>query len=246
MVAQTGLVVVPKVYTHWDRGLDSCQFTGRSVFAKNITSQVTFQFPKASKNFEPYRFRFVTGFVKMGMAWSVAPTLGLGHQQDGFCDGMVLNYKAADALGADADPLEIHVANIVGENVGQSHGSLNACGNINKNAIMVTSDTHREIKPETLIDYDSDGEESSTISSRNDIVLNCNWQLNKRLQLTAVSSQKTVEAAAVRGAHHFAPVNDSRIMIPFFAVLLQNTAEFLTSADLPTIKTCETSYWVDM
>jgi len=36
---------------------------------------------------------------------------------------------------------------------------------------MVTSDTRREIKPETLIDYDSDGEEGTTIGSRNDIVL---------------------------------------------------------------------------
>ena len=34
-----------------------------------------------------------------------------------------------DPLGADADPLEIHAANIVGENVGQSHGSLNGRGN---------------------------------------------------------------------------------------------------------------------
>ena len=77
MVAQNGLVIVPNPCTHWNRGLDSCQFTGRSVFCKNITSQVTFQFPKASKVFKPFKFRFVTSFVKMGMAWTVTPTLGL-------------------------------------------------------------------------------------------------------------------------------------------------------------------------
>jgi hypothetical protein len=169
-IAQAGLIIVPKGYTFWNRGLDSCQFTGRSVFLKNITSQITFQFPKSSKNFEPYMFHFVTGFVKMGLQYTVAPTLGLDHTQDGFCAGMVLNYTTTDAAGTAADPIEIHAANVVAENVGQSHGSLNACGNVNRQAIVVTSDTHREIKPETLIDYDSEGEESSTISSRNDLV----------------------------------------------------------------------------
>ena len=53
-------------------------------------------------------------------------------------------------------------------------------------------------------------------------------------------------AAAVRGAHHFAPVNDARNMIPFFAVFLISVAEFAYSADLPTIKMCETAYWVDV
>jgi hypothetical protein len=43
---------------------------------------------------------------------------------------MVLDYKATDALNAPADPLEIHAANVVSENVGQSHGSINAYGNI--------------------------------------------------------------------------------------------------------------------
>jgi hypothetical protein len=93
-------------------------------------------------------------------------------------------------------------------------------------------------KADTLIDYDEDVEETSTVENRNDIVLNYNWELNKRLQLTVVTSQKTDEVGAIHGVHHFAPVNDSRNMIPFFCVLLQNAAEFLSSADLPTVKTC--------
>jgi hypothetical protein len=247
MVAQTGLVIVPKGYVNWNRGVDSCNLTGRSVFTKNISIQVTYQFPKTSQNFEPIRFRFVTGFVKMGQNWPVAPTLGLGHNSPGFCDGMVLNYKAVDAINADADPLEIHAANVVSENVGQSHGSINACGNINRSAtIIVTSDQTRSIKADTLIDYDEDEEETKTFGNRNDLVMNYNFQMNKRMQLTAVTRQTTVELGAVAGAHHFAPVNDARNMIPFYAVSLENAAEFQQSSDLPSlIKFCETTYFVD-
>ena len=146
----------------------------------------------------------------------------------------------------DIDPLELHAADIVNENVGASHGSMNACGNINKNAIMVTSDVHREIKADTLIDYDPKDEESTTIGNRNDVVLNYNWQLNKRLQLTAVTSQRTVELGAIAGAHHFAPVNQPRNMIPFFAVFLMNAGHFTSSEDLPVMKHCETTYFVDV
>jgi hypothetical protein len=48
LVAQTGLVIVPKGYDNWNRGVDSCNFTCKSVFTKNITMQVTYQFPKTS------------------------------------------------------------------------------------------------------------------------------------------------------------------------------------------------------
>ena len=245
LVAQTGLVIVPKGYVNWNRGVDSCNFTGRSVFTKNISMQVTYQFPKTSQNFEPIRFRFVTGFIKMGMQWPVAPTLGSGHASNGFCDGMVLNYKATDALNQDADPLEIHSANVVNENIGQSHGSINACGNINRTAIVVTSDQTRSIKADTLIDYDEDEEESKTFGNRNDLIMNYNWQMNKRMQLTPVTRQTTVAAGSVAGAHHFAPVNDPRNMIPFYAVFLENAGEFTSAADLPSIKVCETTYFVD-
>lgn len=231
-----GETFVPQNYQYWNQGIGVSNVTGTQVILKNITGRLKIVFNNTSahgQSIEPWNFRLITGFCKMGDFHSLEDSSALAVNP--FPEGVVLNYAA--------DTLEQHVTKVLRDSIGNNDGVLTSYGGIDARQVVVTGDERFVSRWQTQ-SQTSGAAGDDVVSARPNIIKQWNWNCNKRLKLFPTSPAATATTAAAN--YQYSPVNDPRPLIPFCIIMCTNVEDHTeVQAAMPELTFDSTAYWTD-
>lgn len=241
-------VYCPFTFQFWLRGLSNSQFTGDKITLKNISVMMQLVPPVnvPTANNKPYRFRITQGWCKQNARADMSATTANPILAASYPHGMAMSQVApiANSLlrgGANIATEPAHVATLLraqADFVGMNAAHQNEAA-FTKNMYMVLSDQTVTIAPLT----ETAGAAGTVDRQFADRVFKYNWTCNKPFRLSAMSTQAGAPAA---NAEWFSPVNVPGDWIPFLSIgILNATADYTSTAQLPTVKISENTFFLD-
>ncbi len=241
-------VYCPFTYQFWNRGISNSQFTGDKITLKNISVMLQLVPPVniPTANNKPYRLRITQGWCKQNPSVDMQPTTANPVLSSAYPHGMAMGQIAPvpQSLlrgGANVATEPPHIATLLkaqADFVGFNGGHQNEAS-FPKTMYMILSDTTTTLAPLT----ETAGAAGTVDRQFADRVFKYNWTCNKPFRLSAMSTHGGAPAA---NAEWFSPVNVPGDWVPFLSIgILNATADYTSTAHMPTVKFSENTFYLD-
>lgn len=244
-------VYCPFSYQFWQRGLSDSQFSGSKLTLKNISVMMQLVPPVnvPTDHNKPYRFRIVQGWCKQNPTAGMSSTASSPILAASYPNGMAVNQVAPVSAtllrgGATLSNEPLHVQTLLraqSDFVG-IYGNHQNEASYTKNMYMVLSDRTVHMSPQT----ETPAVAPATGMDRQfkPLVLKYNFTCNKQLRVSPMTT--AVADPPTNNAEWFSPINTPGQWIPFISIsILNSTTDFDATAQLPTVKFTENTFFLD-